>query len=94
MFDKTGISGMTSNKKTRHQTVTNCTYWPVIGSYNNCNIIETTPKPTPFEDFDEIHQVVLDGISDHMASLFQPGMYGAINTDATTINVIYVIQLI
>ena len=44
--------------------------------------------------FDEIHQVVLDGISDHMASLVQSGMYGAINIDETTKHVFYVIKFI
>ena len=55
-----------------------------MGSYNNWNIIELTPKSTPFEAFDDIHKVVLDGISNNMASLVQSGMYGAINTYDTT----------
>ena len=33
-------------------------------------------KSTPSDAFDEIHQVVLDGIGDNMASLFEPGKYG------------------
>ena len=41
-----------------------------------------------------MHQVVLDGISKNMASLVQLGMYGAINTDYTTINGFYVIQFV
>ena len=57
-----------------------------MGSYNNCNIIDLTPKSTTFEALDEIHKVVLDKISDNMASLFQSDMYGAINTDDTIIN--------
>ena len=44
--------------------------------------------------FDEIHQVVLDGIIENMASLVQSGMYGAINTDDTTTNGFYVIQFL
>ena len=44
--------------------------------------------------FNEIHQVVIDGISDNMASLVQSGMYDAINTDDTKINGFYVIQFI
>ena len=63
-----------------------------MGSYNNWNIIHLTQKSTPFEAFDEIHQVVLDGISENMASLVQSGMYGAINTDDTIANGFYVIQ--
>ena len=47
---------------------------------NNWNIIELTPKSTPLEEFDEIHKVVLDRISENMASLVQSGMYGASNT--------------
>ena len=38
--------------------------------------------------------MVLDGISENMASLFQSGMYGAINTSEKTTNVFYVIQFI
>ena len=63
-------------------------------SYKNWNIIELTPKSTPFEAFDEIQKVVLDGISENMASLAQSGMYGAINTYDTKTNGLYVIQFI
>ena len=56
------------------------------------NFIPT--KSIPFEVFDEIHQVVLDIISENMASLVQPGMYGAINIDDNTSNGFYVIQFI
>ena len=48
------------------------------------DIFEITKKSTHFEAFDEIHQNVIDGISDNMASLVQPGMYGAINTAENT----------
>ena len=81
-------------KKARYQPVTNCTYWPVLGSYNNWNIIELTPKSTPFEAFVEIHKVVLDRISENMASFVQSGIYCAIDTDDTATNGIYVIQFI
>ena len=83
MLDQQWIYGIPSNKQARYQPITDFTYWPVLGSYNNCNIIHLTPKSTPFEEFDEIHQVVPDVISDHMASLVQPGKYGAINTADT-----------
>ena len=63
-------------------------------SYNNWNIIEITPKSTHFEAFYKIHKVVIEGISENMASLDQSGMYGAINTDYTTTNGLYVIQFL
>ena len=44
--------------------------------------------------FDEIHQVVLDGISDNISALVHPVKYGFINTDDTKTNEFYVIQLI
>ena len=56
--------------------------------------MELTPKSIPFEAFDEIHQVAIDIISENMAPLVQPGMYGAINTADNKTNVFYVIQYI
>ena len=53
-----------------------------------------SPKLTPFYVFEEINQVVLDRISDDMASLVQYGKYGAINTSDTTKNGCYVIMFI
>ena len=49
-------------------------------------------KSTSSETFDEIHQVVIDGISDNMASLVESGKYGAINTTDTSTNGFYVIM--
>ena len=94
MHEKPHISDSSSKKQARYQPVINCTYWPVLGPYNNCNIIHLSPKSTPFETFEEIHQVVLDKICDNMASLVQSGKYGAINTYDTTKNVFYVIKFI
>ena len=67
---------------------------PILVSYKNWNIIELTPKSTPFEAFDEIHKVFLDRISENMALLVQSFMYVAINIDDTSDNGLYVIQLI
>ena len=78
------ISGVQSTKYARYQSVINCSYWPVMDPYNNCSIIHLTPKSIPSEAFDEIHQVVIDGISENIASLVQSGMYGAINKYDTT----------
>ena len=91
MLDQTWVSGIPSKKQARYQPFTDCTYWPALGSYNNWNIIHLPPKSTPFEDFDEIHHVFLDDISDNMASLVQSGYYGVINTYYTTTNGFYVI---
>ena len=94
MLDKPWNSGVPSKKQARYQPITNCTHCPVLGSYNNWNIIDLKSKSIPFEVFDEIHKVVLDEISENMASLVQSGMYGAVNTDYIAINVLYVIQFL
>ena len=44
MLDKPWIYCTPSSKQERYQPVTNFTYWPVLGSYNNWNTIELTPK--------------------------------------------------
>ena len=69
MLDKPWISGLPSEKQERYKPVTKCTYWALLGEFNNWNIIDFSSKSTSSENFDAIHQVVLDGISDNMASL-------------------------
>ena len=90
----TFFSGIPSKKQSHYQPVTNCTYWPVLGSYNNWNITHITPKSKPFEAFDEIHKFVLDGISRNTAALVQLGMYGAISTYYSTTNGLHVILFV
>ena len=94
MLDKTWISGIPPKKQACYQPVTNYNYWPVLGSYNNWNIIELTPQKKTFEAFDEIHKVIFGKISENMDSLVQSGMYDAINKHYTTTNGFYVIRLI
>ena len=57
-----------------------CTYWPVLGAFNNWNIMNFTNKGKCLEDFGDIHKGVLDGIGDNIASLLQTGKYGSIST--------------
>ena len=92
MLYKPWINGISSDKQEQYKPVTKCTYWPVLGSFNNWNIIQLSPKSTSSGTFDEIHQVVLDGISDNMASLVESVTYGAINTTDTSANGFYVIM--
>ena len=61
--------GIPSDKQERYKPVTKCSYFPVLGSFNNWNIIELSQNSTSSDTFDEIHQAVLDGISYNMASL-------------------------
>ena len=86
MLDKPWISDIPPDKQEHYKPVTKCTYWPVLESLNNWNIIKLSQKSTPSDTFDEIHQVVLDGISDNMASLVESGKYVAINTTDTATN--------
>ena len=92
MVDKPWISGIPPYTQERYKPVINCTYWQVLGSFNNWNIIQLSQKSTTSDAFDEIRQFVLDGISDHTALLVESGKYGAINTTDTTSNGFYVIM--
>ena len=92
MLDKPWISGIPSEKQERYKPVTKFKYWPVLGEFKNNNIIELSSKSNSSETFDAIHQVVLDGISDNMASLVESGKCGAINTTDTSTNGFYVIM--
>ena len=82
-----------SDKQDRYKTVTECIYWPVLGAFNNWNIIQLSSKSTSSDTLDENNQVVLDGISDNISLLVESGTYGAINTTYTYTNGFYVIML-
>ena len=93
MLDKPWIYGITLDEKERYKTFTKCTYWPVLGSFNNWNVIHLSQKSTPSDAVDEIHQVVLDVMSNNMASLVELVKYGSIKTTDTETNIFYVIML-
>ena len=86
MPDKPWISDIPPDEQERYKPVTKFTYCPVLGYFNNWNIIPLSQKSTPSDAFYEIHQVVLDGISENMASLIESGKYGAINITDTATN--------
>ena len=92
MLDKPWISGIPSDKQKRYKPVTNCTYWPVLVSFDNCNIIHLSQKSTPSDAFDEIYQFFPDGISDNMALLVESEKHEFINTTYTSTNGFYVIM--
>ena len=53
MLYKPWIYGIPSDEHERYKPVTKCTYWPVLGNFNNCNIIQLSQKSTPSDLFDE-----------------------------------------
>ena len=65
------VSGIPPDEQERYKPITKCTYWTVLGSFKNLNVILLSQNSTPYNTFDEIHQVVLDGISYNMASLVE-----------------------
>ena len=56
----------------------------MLGYFNKWIIITFSNKTTKGEEFEEFHQVIIDGISDNMASLVQPNQYRAMNTTYST----------
>ena len=55
-------------------------------------MIKFPHKPTTREAFENIHQVVLDGISDNMDMLIKYGKYGVTNKTYSTTMGYYVIK--
>ena len=55
IIDKPWIPGIPSYKQEQYKPVTNCTYWPLIWSFNNWNIIQLSQKSTSSNTFYEIH---------------------------------------
>ena len=62
--------------------------------FNNWNIIQFTNKTASSEDFDLLHKLVLDGISENMDSLVQLGKYGAIDAAYKTTMGYYMIKYV
>ena len=75
MLEKPWISDIPPYEQERYKPVIKCNYWPVLGSFDNWNIIQLSHKSTPSDAIDEIQKVVLYGISDNMASLVESGKY-------------------
>ena len=78
MLDKPRGCGFDPTKKTCCQPVVDCTYWPLLGSSIAGTLFNLQIKQY-HKDFDEVHNLVLDGISENMSSLLQVGKYGAID---------------
>ena len=92
MLDQPWAPVMTSQQQPHYQPIKYCTWWHVLGSFDNCNTLQLSRKATYCEEIDRINQVILDGISDNMAALVQTGKYGAINTRDKTTMGYYVIK--
>ena len=94
MLDKSWGIGSETTSKPRYQSVEYCTHWPVLGSFNNWNIILFTNKPNNNNYFDAVHKVVLYCISDNIYSLVHNRKYGVLNTVYPTTVVYYVVKFL
>ena len=75
-----------------YQPNIDCTYWPVLGYFNDSIIIKFFNKTIFSEEFDEVHKVVMDGIISNVASLVQTVKYCAINAEDPTRLGYYVVK--
>ena len=66
---KPWIIGSDSARKPHYQHVEDYTKWSMLGSFKNWNIIRFTNKTTTNDEFDAVHKLLLDGISDNMYEL-------------------------
>ena len=54
ILDKPWISGIPTYEKQQYKPVTKCTYWPVLWSFKNWNIIKLSQKSTSSDTFDSV----------------------------------------
>ena len=94
MLDKNWEIGVDFIYQPRYQTVKDLTYWSVLGFFNNWYIIKFSNKSTTGEYFDEVHKVVLYGISENMSLIVQNGKYDAVNTAYLTTLGYYVVKFV
>ena len=94
MLNKPWVIVSELTRRPCYQLVEDCTYWPVLGSIKNWNMIQFTNKTTINENFYSVNKVVLDGISDNISALFQNGKYGVINNADPTIMGYYVVKFL
>ena len=81
MLDKLWEYGVETTKYTHYQICFDCKYWHMLGSLNKWSIIKFTNKTTSSESFNEVHKLVLYGISENIPSLLQLRKYGATNIE-------------
>ena len=94
ILDKPWAVGSDTNRQPRYQPVEDCKYWPLLGYFIQCKIIQFTNKITTNEYFDAVHKFVLDSISDNMYALVQNVNHNTINTADPTITGYYVVKFL
>ena len=84
MLYKPRITGLMPQQQMCYQLLIDLTYCPVLGLFNNWNIIILSHKAITSEVFEKIRQVSLYGISNNMYLLVQSDNYGSTNTTYST----------
>ena len=51
LLDKPQVTGSDPTSKSRYQISEDCTYWPVLGSFNNWNTVKFTNKKQQTRNF-------------------------------------------
>ena len=77
-------TGTPEQQQPLYQPVKEFTYCPVVGYFNNWNIVQLSHKSTSSGEIDITNQVVLNGTRYNMAALVKNGKYFAIHRIDTT----------
>ena len=63
---------------TKVYSCNNFFYKSILGDFNNWAIVEFANKGTDNTTFEEINEIIVDGLAMNMAPLIKPGNFGAI----------------
>ena len=59
VLDKPWAPDVDHGQKSCYQPLVDFTYWYMLGTFNNCNIVQFTNKNASSEDFDEVNKIFL-----------------------------------
>ena len=70
-----------ASKQPRYQSAQECVYQSILGSFNDWIIMPFQNKSTSEETFEEVHKIVLNGMTESKAELIFADGYGAVAAD-------------
>ena len=83
ILDQPWVKSLSAQQQPFYQPFQYCTFWPVLGSFTNLNILKFSHKATSSEEIEARHQVLLEVISENVDALVQTDKYSTISTTYT-----------
>ena len=90
--DKVWIAKVNDKDQPRYAHVPNCKYNAIFGSYNDWIIMTFVNKKTPDNEYDNVHRLVMSGLTKNMSSKIIVGNIGVVATNDTNTEGYFLVQ--